>query len=81
MAKTKPNAVRFQDTSESIDAIRKFVADDIIVGVNYSDRDNPKLRLYHAENGAPFAEGKIGEYVVNINGSLYIIPQVIYDQL
>ncbi len=66
-------ARRFEDTTERIMAIREFVGDNIIVGVDYSDQDNPILKLYKKGEEEPFATGKVGDYVVNDIGTIRIM--------
>lgn len=66
-------ARRFEDTTERIEAIREFVSDNITVGVDYADKDNPILKLYNVGETEPFAVGKVGEYVVNDNGTFRIM--------
>lgn len=66
-------ARRFEDTPERIEAIKEFVSDNIVVGVDYADKDNPILKLYNEGETEPFTTGKVGEYVVNDNGTYRIM--------
>ena len=66
-------ARRFDDTPERIEAIREFVSDNITVGVDYADKDNPILKLYNEGENEPFAVGKVGDYVVNDKGVFRIM--------
>lgn len=66
-------ARRFEDTAESVEAIREFVSTDIAVGIDYADKHNPVIRLYEEGEKRPFAEGKVGDYVVNDNGNFHIV--------
>lgn len=66
-------ARRFEDTTERIEAIREFVTNNITVGVDYADKDNPILKLYNEGENEPFAVGKVGDYVVNDNGMFRIM--------
>lgn len=66
-------ARRFEDTTERIEAIREFVTNNITVGVDYADKGNPILKLYNEGENEPFAVGKVGDYVVNDNGSFRIM--------
>lgn len=66
-------ARRFEDATERIEAIREFVTDNIAVGIDYADKDNPVLNLYEEGESRPFASGKVGDYVVNDNGNFRIV--------
>lgn len=66
-------ARRFEDTTERIEAIREFVTDNITVSVDYANKDNPILKLYNEGENEPFAVGKVGDYVVNDNGTFRIM--------
>lgn len=66
-------ARRFEDTTERIEAIREFVSDNITVGVDYADKDNPVLNLYEEGESRPFASDKVGVYVANDNGNFRIV--------
>lgn len=66
-------ARRFEDTAERIEAIRAFVSDTIAVGIDYSDKDSPVIRLYNEGEDKPFAQGNVGDYVVNDNGTFRIV--------
>lgn len=66
-------ARRFEDNAERIEAIREFVADNITIGVDYADKDNPVIKLYNEGENNPFAIGKVGDYVVNDNGTFRIM--------
>lgn len=68
-------ARRFEDTPERIEAIREFVSDNIAVGIDYSDKDNPVIKLYNEGETEPFAQGNVGDYVVNDNGMFRIIDK------
>lgn len=63
----------FEDTAERIEAIREFVSDNITVGVDYADKGNPVIKLYHEGESEPFAIGNVGDYVVNDNGTFRIM--------
>lgn len=66
-------ALRFEDNAERIEAIREFVADNITVGVDYADKDNPVIKLYNEGETEPFAQGNVGDYVINDNGTFRIV--------
>lgn len=66
-------ARRFEDTTERIDAIREFVPQTISVGIDYADKDNPVIRLYNEGEDKPFAQGSVGDYVINDNGTFRIV--------
>lgn len=66
-------ARRFEDNAERIEAIREFVADNITIGVDYSDKDNPVIKLYNEGVDKPFAQGYVGDYVINDNGTFRIV--------
>ncbi len=66
-------ARRFEDNAERIEAIREFVSDDIAVGVDYADKDNPVIKLYNEGEDKPFAQGNVGDYVINDNGNFRIV--------
>lgn len=66
-------ARRFDDNAERIEAIRAFVSDTIAVGIDYSDKENPVIKLYNEGETEPFAQGKVGDYVVNDNGNFRIM--------
>lgn len=66
-------ARRFEDKTERIEAIREFVTNNITVGVDYANKDNPILKLYNVGETEPFAVGKVGDYVVNDNGAFRIV--------
>lgn len=66
-------ARRFEDSPERIEAIREFVTNNITVGVDYADKETPILKLYKEGENEPFATGKVGEYVVNDNGTFRIM--------
>lgn len=66
-------ARRFEDNVERIEAIREFVTENITVGIDYADKDNPMLKLYNENESEPFAVGKVGDYVVNDNGKFRIM--------
>lgn len=51
-------ARRFEDNAERIEAIREFVSDDIAVGVDYADKDNPVIKLYNEGRGQALCAGK-----------------------
>lgn len=68
-------ARRFDDNTERIEAIREFVTDNIMVGVDYADKDNPILKLCNVGENEPFAVGNVGDYVVNDNDTFRIIPK------
>lgn len=65
---------RFEDTTDSIEAIMDFVTDDIAVGIDYSNMDIPILNLY--KEGKLFISGKVGDYVVNDNGNFYVVKSI-----
>ena len=66
-------ARRFEDNEERIDAIREFCPLTITVGVDYTDKDNPILKLYNVGEKEPFATGNVGDYVVNDHGTFRIM--------
>lgn len=66
-------AKKFKDTTECIEEIRDFVSDNINVGVDYADKNNPILKLYDVEENKPFAIGNLGDYVVNKDGKFDIV--------
>ena len=66
-------ARRFEDKTERIEAIRDFVPQTISVGIDYADKDNPVIRLYNEGEDKPFAQGNVGDYVVNDNGTFCIV--------
>lgn len=66
-------ARRFEDNAERIEAIREFVAANFTVGVDYADKDNPVIKLYNEDEDKPFAQGCVGDYVINDNGTFRIV--------
>lgn len=68
-------ARRFEDTPERIEAIREFVSDNIAVGVDYANKNNPVIKLYNEGETEPFAHGNVGDYVVNDNGTFRILDK------
>ncbi len=68
-------AKKFEDTTERISDIREWVPENIVVGVDYADKDNPIINLYNEGEDKPFAQGKVGDYVVNNNGRFDILPK------
>ena len=68
-------AKKFEDTTERISDIREWVPENIVVGVDYADKDNPIINLYNEGEDKPFAQGKVGDYVVNDNGRFDILPK------
>lgn len=66
-------ARRFEDKPERIEAIREFVGNDITVGINYTDKDAPVIKLYKDGETDPFATGNVGDYVINDNGTFRIV--------
>lgn len=66
-------ARRFEDNQDMIEKIREFCPQTITIGVDYTDKDNPILKLYNVGEKEPFATGKVGEYVVNDNGTFRIM--------
>lgn len=66
-------ARRFEDKTERIEAIREFVPQTISVGIDYADKDNPVIRLYNEGEDKPFAQGNVGDYVINDNGTFRIV--------
>lgn len=68
-------AKKFEDNVDCIEEIRDWVPDDVNVVIDYADKDNPILKLYSVHGVKPFAQGKVGDYVVNDNGSFDILPK------
>ncbi len=65
-------ATKFEDTTEKINDIRNFVPADIVVSVDYADKDNPIIKLYHEGESEPFSQGNVGDYVINDHGNFRI---------
>ena len=68
-------AKKFEDTTERINDIREWVPENIVVGVDYADKDNPIIKLYNEGEDKPFAQGNVGDYVMNDNGRYDILPK------
>lgn len=72
-------ATKFEDTVEKIDDIRNFVPDNIAVGVDYADKDNPIIKLYHEGESEPYSQGNVGDYVINDHGNFHIAKIYEFD--
>ena len=68
-------AKKFEDTTERITDIREWVPENIVVVVDYAYKENPIIKLYNEGEDKPFAQGKVGDYVVNDNGRYDILPK------
>lgn len=65
-------AKRFVNTTEVICAIRSFVPDNIVVSIDYADKNNPIIKLYHEGESEPYSQGNVGDYVINDHGNFRI---------
>ena len=75
-------ARRFEDKTERIEAIREFIPQTVVVGIDYADKNNPVIKLYNEGEDKPFAQGNVGDYVINDNGIFRIVrPEEITAEL
>lgn len=65
-------ATKFEGTIAKISGIRNFVPNNIVVSIDYADKDKPILKLYREGENEPYSQGNVGDYVINDHGNFRI---------